>query len=174
LELGFERPVGAPPRIRHIDVSALWATPLSEHDLAELQPKVMATGIADAISNELEELGEKQYPVDLLVLVPDTNSSWTQWTRAALEGLNHEFLDYTRTDLRRAIPRREQIRLCTYHSARGIEALQVADKTGSPHRNLGYIVLSRALLRTTVLTSPPDAAAVKFLDNVIARVSLNG
>lgn len=182
LSLGFDRPEGLPPRMIRIDDSSIWTVPEDSPSFPDHQEAVMVRELKHVIREELEELKGDQYPIDFLVLVPDTKSSAKRWTKLALDGLGLDYLDYTDDKRRRDLPRRDQIRFCTYHSARGIEALRVlligfeqiesvANSVGASHKNLGYIVLSRALLTTTVVRTSSGSASVRFLDELVANVA---
>lgn len=72
------------------------------------------------------------------------------------------FIDYTVDRAKRASARSEEIRLCTFHSARGLEGERVlifgledidslAKKANVKPENLGFIALSRGLFRTAVV-----------------------
>ena len=120
------------------------------------------------IKEQLDEMAEArgggeldEYPVDLLILVPSHGSQEQRWAVEALETLpdGTEYIDLTRDDNRRRIARRDEVRLCTFHSARGIEGTRVvalgfeciqelAEKSSTDFVNLGYIVLSRSLFDT--------------------------
>jgi hypothetical protein len=96
--------------------------------------------------------------------------------------LSNRFLlraDYSIASQRRHIPRPDMVRLCTYHSSRGIEGHRVvlfgfetlsnfANSVSAEDYKLGYIVLSRASLELVI----PYRASVrnqpmKFLDAAI-------
>lgn len=99
-----------------------------------------------------------EYPIDLLILVPSRHSQERRWAIEALDTLPDgiEYIDYTHDDNRRRIARRDAVRLCTFHSARGIEGTRVmafgfesvrdvSERVDTDFANLGYIALSRSL-----------------------------
>lgn len=165
----FARPSGEVPAVVPIDDARVWSGHSGEvldSFGIDLQEEVMTSEIAALIMAELEKLQDEQYPIDLLVLVPDTQSAWAGWARRALAMVckdreGYEYIDYVDEACRRRVAHRTQVRLATFHSARGIEAcrvlvlgieqlMSVAQQVGISHRNLGYVVLSRALFQTTV------------------------
>jgi hypothetical protein len=148
----------------------------------------MEPAIRDEIANALAAVQPTGSPSDILVLVPSKTSSSVTWARAALRRLASvasgvSYIDYTRDENRETLARPDQIRLCTFHSSRGIEARRVTvinfheiaylpAQVDLSLQNLGYIVLSRATERTTIMV--PDGArneALDFLEWVIAGVS---
>jgi hypothetical protein len=64
-------------------------------------------------------------PVGLLVLVPSEESCHARWARMALKKVTRprdgvSYIDYTHDHSRRSIAHSSEIRLCTYHSSRGL------------------------------------------------------
>jgi hypothetical protein len=134
----------------------------------------MKTEYQAILAEEIDRIRESEVlePVDLLVLVPSEESIYAAPARSALEVLRIEsgvhYMDYTKDGLRRVSPASDQVRLCGLHSARGLEGSvvwrsalqrvdQIAPKQGLPDvaaesiRNLGCVVLSRAILGSTIV-----------------------
>jgi hypothetical protein len=114
-------------------------------------------------------LKEKEFPIDLLILVPGRRGNPERsYVIDALQKIiakppkninDLEFIDYTIEKKRRQIASRNHVRLCTFHSARGIEAhrvllfgFEMIDKTIQKQylKNLGYISLSRSLFELVI------------------------
>ena len=114
--------------------------------------------------------------VGLLILVPAEKSQQTRWARLALDNIcqldcSISYIDYTVDEARRGSASSDQIRLCTFHSSRGLEgdrALifgleyieKVALQANAKAENLGFIALSRGVHDTTVIVRN------HFLNNV--------
>jgi hypothetical protein len=114
------------------------------------------------IEAEFEALTENQRPLDLLILVPGEECMEHDWAVDALKEIGRPYLDYVVPANRRRIPDEEMIRLCTFHSSKGIEGQRVlvfgfekldklAKAVGAERNNLGYIVLSRASVELTLV-----------------------
>jgi hypothetical protein len=119
------------------------------------------------IRSEYEQLmkDENATPMELLVLVPTPNGAIAQYARNALDELRRqneiEFIDLTKEELRRVSPPGHKVRLCTFHSARGLEGTRVvifgfeqldklADSLDVDPRKLAFVVLTRAVFETVV------------------------
>jgi hypothetical protein len=159
---------GLAPRLVLVDTPATDALSDDDPQHTRTQLEEMSEKIEQQIREELDALGSYAEASDLMVLVPSETSFAAGWAREALQSLKHEdvadFLDMTSSSNRRLIPRPNQIRLCTFHSSRGLEAervlvvgfheleyLRTSLEGAQGLRNLGYIVLSRARVQTTVL-----------------------
>ncbi len=184
----FARPGGEIPAVVPIDDGRVWVGysggALDSFGI-DMQEEVMTSEIAALIMAESEKLEDEQYPIDLLVLVPDTESTWARWARRALAVVckskeGYDYVDYVDEACRRHIAQRTQIRLATFHSARGIEACRVlvlgieqlmalSQRVEINHRNLGYVVLSRALFQTTVgrVASRKTSECGLFIERVV-------
>lgn len=142
--------------------------------------------LAAIVENELDNLAEREEPIDLLILVPDRSSVAMNQMKLALSIVKQrrkvEYIDYTDDGMRRCIPPNEKIRLCTFHSSRGLEAARVliygieriedlAEKVDADFRKLGFIILSRAKADTLVIRRSFDAQAAPFVEKSI--VALN-
>jgi hypothetical protein len=133
------------------------------------------------------EEDENASAIDLLVLVPDTDGANAQWCRAALQRLKSkkgvDFIDYTVEDNRRASPLNTQVRFSTFHSSRGLEGDRVvvfgietlgrlAEQIKTEAKNLGFIVLSRAVFDTVIALRPAVSSAPRqLLDKILAEQS---
>ena len=159
----MERQIGGSVRIMGIDESSL--PNLDNPAYPEAQHEVIVNAYYEHIVSAHKELTESDSPVDLLILVPNqgTNSEWAQ---KALEKFHSEtgigYTDYTDKDTRRTLADRDKIRLCTFHSCRGLEGAHVlifgfeqieymAKKLKFDIKKLGFIVLSRSIFSTTLV-----------------------
>jgi hypothetical protein len=180
----FDRESGQPQRLRRIEDRDLWLEPVDSPFFPDIQDEVMVRELKLVIEEEIESLEREGSPrTDLMCLVPDRVGAAARWVRDALRVLNVDYIDYTDDERRRSFAKNEQVRLCTYHSARGVEALRVlligieriedvAQKTSADPRHLGYIVLSRGLLSTTVVRTAQTTPSADFLDSLIAEVAI--
>lgn len=163
VELDFDRQGEA---LRYFPVPAL----VGEFDNnGQDQLSLLSDEYADIINAEIDEIlsDEFAHPVGLLVLVPDENSPHALCVREALKKAVADrpeisYIDYTNETNRRSIALNGEIRLCTFHSSRGLEGERVlifgleqiqnfAEKTNVRAQNLGFIALSRGIFRTTVV-----------------------
>lgn len=162
-EFDFERQ-GEP--LKFLPVPAI---PGEFEDNGNEQERLISDEYAEILNKEIDEIeaNEFSHPVGLLVLVPDENCSHTIWVREglrkAISGRNGiSFIDYTDDENRRSMALTSEIRLCTFHSSRGLEGERVvifgleqidafAAKTKVKAENLGFIALSRGIFRTTVV-----------------------
>ena len=181
-KLLFERKEGQPPVLQYISEDGLeW----SEADTVFFAEELNARYLEEyrlAVQRELEALGAKERPIDLLILVPRAECREHEIAREALRGLGVRFIDYCREDNRRNVAQSTMVRLCTYHSARGLEGMRVlvfgidgidnlANAIKVTANNLGYIVLSRSLFECSVLGPPPrEKGPVRFLERVLELI----
>lgn len=183
-QLLFDREDGAPPRLVYLDESGIDWTAQDSVTFNENQLAAMAVEYGRLIRAEFEEMADLGHPQDLLVLVPSHESREAEYARAALSREGLAYLDLTEKDRRRDIGRRDQVRLCTFHSSRGLEAVRVlifgferivtvAERTEAVPRNLAYIALSRSMFDVTLATRRKDGdAVIEFLEE--ARGLLGG
>ena len=119
------------------------------------------------IKSNLEQLKQDERPLDLLVLVPKEKCLEAGAARQALEKLATSYIDYTNDDFRRHIAQPEMVRLCTFHSSRGIEGRRVlifgieeleklSQRVNVKPQNLGYVVLSRSMFECVVCVRPSN------------------
>ena len=76
------------------------------------------------IAHELDAVRSLGAPEDLLIMVPKTHAKGSEgkWVLDALRQLNVGFLDQVGSPHRRQMREPGQVRVVTYHSARGLEA----------------------------------------------------
>ena len=183
-EFDFDRSDGSMPTVRCVDDRELEAIQEDEPWLPEEQTRVMVTAYEELIRDQLGRLQSDQRPIDLLVLVPDENSLEAVWARQALYSIEVEFTDYTVNECRRDVAKANAVRLCTFHSARGIEGHRVVvfgfdrvDKVGSKEvafNSLGYVALSRAVFDCTVAFRYLSNSPIKlFVERTIQQIVKN-
>ena len=138
---------------------------------------VRVADYAKVIAHELDAVRSLGAPEDLLIMVPKTHAKGSEgkWVLDALRQLNVGFLDQVDSPHRRQMRESGQVRVVTYHSARGLEAARAIvfgfhwlGYLGTPdqQRALGYIALSRGRHGTTVAVEP--GARSDHLDFVTA------
>lgn len=147
------------------------------------QEELMVDSYFRLIKSVFDCLSADDSPIDLLVLVPGPSGLTTDWTKLALQRFKAEtgigFNDLCDENNRRITYDAEKVRLCTFHSSRGLEAASVvvfgfdrleemAKKFKFSANNLGYIVLSRAIVSTTIVF-PPISTQIRFLMEEISR-----
>jgi hypothetical protein len=94
-----------------------------------------------------------------------------------------EYIDYAADSNRRKIAREATVRVCTFHSARGIEGTRViifgfeqlkrlAESTNVDCFNLGYIVLSRSVFELVIVARKMRTALAipDFIEQVLAAM----
>jgi hypothetical protein len=171
----FNRAVGSLPALEVLAEAA----PLPGADCGGIatatdQRSQLVRELARRIQGEKLQLLEDQWEMDLLILVPSESSPIRDWTIEALELLEIKYVDYTRSEHRREVARRETVRVCTYHSARGIEGIRVlilgfeeiervAQLESQTISNLGYIALSRSKHETSILLRERNTSVKSFL-----------
>jgi hypothetical protein len=136
----------------------------------------------------------KQYyleeePSNVLLLVPfkeqPTHKSpyrydWAHIARSACQNLSLRFIDYSDENQRRRAYAGDEVRICTFHSSRGVEGLHsivlgfdlLAEAAGVEWKieNLGYVVLSRSVYDTDVVYIEDNLAErseIKFLKGIV-------
>jgi hypothetical protein len=162
-DLIFDRTSGEPPRYYPVVVD-----PAEFVDMGRYQDEVFGATLAPIFQRELEELlaDGNLLPVSLLILVPSQEGLHARAARIALKQLTEQhgvgFIDYTLEENRRASAAQQQVRLCTFHSARGLEGERavvvgleaietVADIAHAKPQNLAFIALSRGVFSTTLV-----------------------
>ncbi|MHB1799457.1 MAG: NERD domain-containing protein [Vulcanimicrobiaceae bacterium] len=180
-----ERKTGALPTLRQID-----ETNIDEYLrtgwtglYADEQRRLAIVRYKEVIQSEVNALRDDQRPIDVLILVPGERSNQEAWARTALESLGYQYIDYTRPSRRREIAYADTIRLCTFHSSRGIEAHRVivfgveslgdlSAGVNASANNLGYIVLSRALIDLAITRRYPiKSGIIDFLETTLAAIA---
>jgi hypothetical protein len=181
-QLAFDRPVGRAPLLLNVDESSV--PDYDSPSFPAIQERVMVAEYLRFITSGLDRAMEEGYAIDLLILVPDRDGSEARWTRQALEALRAKtgtgYLDLTQEDNRRAVAPENKVRLCTFHSCRGLEGAIVlifglerlpllAARIDSDPFRLGYIVLSRALFEVrVVLRRSAENEVVRFVDAAVS------
>ena len=172
----FERREGMLPMFRELDDLHLPWDDSSSPWFADAQFEHMAAQYQEILTEQLDELEESDRPIDVLVLVPAYQSMERAWMVEALTRAGVPFTDYTVNANRRSIAHTDAVRLCTYHSARGLEGQRVvllgvegidslAAGTRTPVRHLGYIVLSRSVFECVMVrrASGSRTTPVRFI-----------
>jgi hypothetical protein len=147
-----------------------------------LQFDCMVEEYSRIIKEQLARLTGDDRPMDLLVLVPSRRGMERDWAVAALENIGSSFIDYTNKARRRDIAQSDMVRLCTFHSARGIEGRHVlvfrferiesvAAQVDADFAKLGYIVLSRALFECVIAVRKVKISrVVPFLERILKQL----
>jgi hypothetical protein len=177
-QIAFDRKEGGTTRVINLQ------EPADQDSVTQAQH--MSDQYYEVIREEYEALKSdpNATPIDLLILVPDTRGSNCEWARDALTRLCGEnaglaFIDYTREAARRASARNNQVRLCTFHSSRGLEGSRVvifgfeligdlAERVNVDVRNLAFVVLSRAVFETVIaIRSVVSRDTTQFLKSIL-------
>ena len=178
----FSRPEGASPSIAWLDDSDLEDIDDNDPRYSQAQGECMVSEYGRVIKDQIDRLEGDQKPIDLLILVPSTSGLEVKWTRSALNELKIEFTDYTVDENRRDVAIRDNVRLCTFHSARGIEGIRVlafgvesiqyvAELVKTDVANLGYIVLSRSVFECVIaMRRLRKSPVVDFLVDATSRL----
>lgn len=167
------------------------ALPGEFEDSSQDQTMILAVEYGAIIQEEIEAQKKSEgFPVGLLVLVPSETCQQAIIARRALSQLVDEmegvsFIDYTKEDNRRSVASNNDVRLCTFHSSRGLEGERViifgleniealATKTNVKAENLAFIALSRALFRTVLVVRTYYTNRVHPLMKAIVQTGSNG
>jgi len=183
--LDFERPEGRYPILEPIDMTSLADADPSTPFFAEEEIQALSARYKQILEEQIEFLGERHRPIDLLLLVPTEKCVEARAVRRTLEEMNQEFIDLTDERKRRATVRSTSVRLCTFHSARGIEGNRVVifglarlpklcEQIGlKKPENLLYVILTRAVFETVVAVRSDEwnDEIVLLLQEVIAHLT---
>jgi thymidine kinase len=169
-QLICDRPNGQPPQLECIDESHL--------DYSNAQSIYFYEERKFFVVNEYKRIIQEQMvilrsmsderPFDLLILIDKRqNNLRYECLISALNSLKIDYLDYTQEDNRRIIALPELVRICTFHSSRGIEgkrtlifglekieslAQEIAQENPSiDFTKLGYITLSRSTFECVIV-----------------------
>jgi hypothetical protein len=187
----FDRAQGPKPTIVRLDEFELHNVDEDSAFFPELQRECRVKEYARIIREQLDRLEKDERPLDLLILVPNCKGLEAQYARAALQLVHNDrpdtgYIDYTDEDRRRDTAQPHMIRLCTYHSSRGLEGHRVvifglegieklAANVEADPPNLGYIALSRSLFECVIVVrnAVPDAEqrVIRILETIRSKLS---
>jgi hypothetical protein len=119
---------------------------------------------------------------DILFLIPSRSSEYIEWLNVALTNCNIASHNYINDVNRDTVAADNQVRICTFHSARGIEAkivvlldlntLDEANRDLGTTENLLYIALTRSLRETYIVElDGVESASGKMLKQINAEVT---
>jgi hypothetical protein len=119
---------------------------------------------------------------DILFLIPSRSSEYIEWLNVALSNCNIASHNYINDVNRDTVAADNQVRICTFHSARGIEAkivvlldlntLEEANRDLGTTENLLYIALTRSLRETYIVElDGVESASGKMLKQINAEVT---
>jgi len=177
--LVFERPGGSLPALICLDDTEIDAIPEGSSGYSDLLNAARSQQYKGIIEAEMQRLRDGERPMDLLILVPSENSFERAWVTGALDSMRVGYLDYTDDNKRRCPPQDDLVRLCTFHSSRGIEGQRVlifgleriddlASRINVSATKLGYIVLSRASLDLAIVYRPRlKSQTMRFIESAI-------
>lgn len=178
-----ERREGHIPVIIYIDDNSLKYEEMNSYFFAQEQEKTFINEYKRIIKKEIDSMTEEEMLIDLLILVPDKESMEYKYSTEALIELEVPFTDYVFELTRRTVARADRVRLCTYHSARGLEGLRViifglerfekyCEAVKSESSKLGYIILSRAVFDNTIAFRAQSKSEMKlFVQSAIKSLN---
>jgi superfamily I DNA and RNA helicase len=134
------------------------------------------------IKNRRSSLRSGETLSDILFLIPSRKSEYVEWLNEALNRCNIKSYNYLDDAARDSAAADDQVRICTYHSARGIEAqivilldlnyLDGAETTLGPIENLLYIALTRSLRETYIIEKDQEeSVSGKMLEQITTEVN---
>lgn len=183
--LDFERTEGRYPILEPVDMSSLSGEDSSSMFYAVSELETLVVRYKQILREQIDFLKERHRPIDLLLLVPTEKCVEARAVKEALRELKQEFIDLTDEKLRRATVIPTSVRLCTFHSARGIEGYRVVI-FGLSHlprlckqislkkpENLLYVILTRAVFETIVVVRSDEwnDEIVVLIQDVISHLS---
>jgi hypothetical protein len=185
LGLDFERAEGRYPILEPVDVSSLTGEDPSSPFYAEEEMDTLVARYHQILREQIDFLDERHRPIDLLLLVPKEKCVEARAVKRALEELGQEYIDLTDQKLRRATISATSVRLCTFHSARGIEGYRVVifglshlprlcEQIGlKKPENLLYVILTRAVFETTIVVRSDEwnDDIVVLVEEIIAHLA---
>jgi hypothetical protein len=175
----FERPEGHPPSLINIDESNLENAIDNEGGISAVYFRAVVDEYRRIIEGQLGQLSTEERHLDLLILVPKQKCLERTCALEAIKELGVSYIDYTEDDYRRYIAQPDMVRLCTFHSARGIEGRRViilgiehleslSQELGISLNNLGYITLSRAIFECMICVRPTvDSRVYEFIETTV-------
>jgi hypothetical protein len=183
--LDFERPEGRYPILEPIDLSSVSGEDPSSPFYAAQEMEVLVSRYQQILRDQFKFMDERHRPIDLLLLVPTEKCIEARAVKTALEALKQEYADLTDEKLRRATIPATSVRICTFHSARGIEGHRVVifglsqlprlcEQIGlKKPENLLYVILTRAVFETTIAirTDEWNDNIVVLIQEIIAHLN---
>jgi hypothetical protein len=163
--------------------------PLSESEIIRHVTEYLKKGY-----EKVKEYYREDEPSNLLILVPFKNNplrndyrllyDWSEIARTACLNLQLRYIDYSDEWQRRRAYAGDEVRICTFHSSRGIEGLhsivlgfdslaEAADDADWRIGNLAYITLSRSVYDTDILyieNTLSEREEIRFLKGIIEIV----
>ena len=158
-DLEFELKEIKIPKLAYLDDDIEIAP--NENNYSYERNKKLTAEYIKIIESEIDRNGS-----DILILVPSKLDNELIAIREALTEIYQKkgvgYLDYCEDENRSCIAPSNTIRLCTFHSARGLEAASsivldiekiasISNKLNIDPANLGYIILSRAIFNLTIV-----------------------
>ncbi len=183
--LDFERPEGRYPILEPIDMGSVSGEDPSSPFYAAQEMEVLVSHYQQILQDQFKFMDERHRPIDLLLLVPTEKCIEARAVKTALEALKQEYADLTDEKLRRATIPATSVRICTFHSARGIEGHRVVifglsqlprlcEQIGlKKPENLLYVILTRAVFETTIAVRSDEwnDDIVVLIQEIIAHLS---
>jgi hypothetical protein len=183
--LDFERTEGRYPILEPIDLSSVSGEDPSSPFYAAQEMEVLVSRYQQILRDQFKFMDERHRPIDLLLLVPTEKCIEARAVKTALEALKQEYADLTDEKLRRATIPATSVRICTFHSARGIEGHRVVifglsqlprlcEQIGlKKPENLLYVILTRAVFETTIAirTDEWNDNIVVLIQEIIAHLN---
>jgi len=175
--LDFDRPEGRYPILEPVDMSSLLGEDPSSPFYAAQSMEALVSRYCQILKDQISFMDERHRPIDLLLLVPTEKCVEARAVRAALEQLRQDYTDLTDEKLRRATVPANSVRICTFHSARGIEGHRVVifglsqlprlcEQIGlKKPENLLYVILTRAVFETTIAVRSDE-----WNDNIVVLI----
>lgn len=183
--LDFERSEGRYPILEPVDMGSVSGEDPSSPFYAAQAMEALVSRYCQILRDQISFMDERHRPIDLLLLVPTEKSFEARAVRTALEQLRQEYTDLTDEKLRRATVPATSVRICTFHSARGIEGHRVVifglsqlprlcEQIGlKKPENLLYVILTRAVFETTIAirTDEWNDNIVVLIQEIIAHLN---
>lgn len=178
--ISFERTEGRFPILKPVVADTLSNQDQTKGFYVDQEKELLIEAYSQLIAQELAQLDEDDHPVDLLILVPGKEGQEADAARSALRRIDQEYFDLTEEGARRAVVPSTAVRLCTFHSARGIEANRVlilgfarlkglCHSMGISPERLAYVILSRSVFETVIAvrSNEWDSELIVFMQEAI-------
>ena len=179
--MSFDRFLGEFPKLIPVEYP-------NSNNAFEIYLDRLAEKYKEIIQSQITSLTKEDSPIDILILVPTPRSNEKTAVVKALQSLDSSFIDYTNKDNRRSIAQPEMIRLCTFHSSRGIEGKKViiigcedikslSESIQINFKNLGYIIFSRSVIDCLICVKTFDnslkSPIISFTEDVLTILKRN-